>query len=209
MSSKRGLRKGRGKIKEGQQRIENLLNKIISTEEEERKRIARNLHDDTIQDLSALLMKIDMCKLYPEQISANKINVIREIVLKTLDGLNTAIQNLRPSLLDDLGLEAAIKWLLDIHLGEKGTNIFYNITGAKDKRFSQDIEIRLFRIIQEAIANISRHAAAKNVFVNFKADNNHIILEIEDDGQGFDVKTLFQQAVHARKDFRGLGLLGI
>ncbi len=197
------------KIKEGQQRIKNLLNKIIFTEEEERKRIARDLHDDTIQDLAALLMKIDMCKLYPEQISANKIDAIREIVLKTLDGLNTAIQNLRPSLLDDLGLEAAIKWLLDIHLGKKGINIFYNITGVKGRRFSQDIEIRLFRIIQEAIVNISRHAAAENVFVNFKADSNHIIMEIEDDGQGFDVKTLFQQTIHARKDFRGLGLLGM
>lgn len=197
------------KIKEGQQRIENLLNKIISTEEEERKRIARNLHDDTIQDLSALLMKIDMCKLYPEQISANKIDAIREIVLKTLDGLNAAIQNLRPSLLDDLGLEAAIKWLLDIHLGEKGTNIFYNITGTKNRRFSQDIEIRLFRIIQEAIANISRHANAENVFVILKADNNYISVDVEDDGEGFDVNTLFQQAVHAKEDFRGLGLLGM
>lgn len=197
------------KIKEGRQRIENLLNKILSTEEEERKRIARILHDDTIQDLSAVLMKIDMCKLYPEQISADKIDDIRKIVLKTLDGLNAAIQNLRPSLLDDLGLEAAIKWLLNIHLGERGTNIFYNITGAKNRRFSQEIEIRIFRIIQEAIVNISRHANAENVFVILKADNNYISVDVEDDGDGFDVNTLFQQAVHARKDFRGLGLLGM
>ncbi|MCL4490802.1 MAG: HAMP domain-containing protein [Nitrospirae bacterium] len=197
------------KIKESRQMIQNLLNKIISSEEEERKRIARNLHDETIQDLSALLMKIDMCKLYPEQISANKIDDIRKIVINTLDGLNTIIQNLRPSLLDDLGLEAAIKWLLNIHLGEKGINVFYNIIGADNKRFSPEIEIRLFRIIQEAIANISRHANALNVFVILKADNNYISVDVEDDGDGFDVNTLFQQTVHARKDFRGLGLLGM
>lgn len=71
------------------------------------------------------------------------------------------------------------------------------------------MEIRLFRIMQEAIANISRHANAENVFVILKADNNHISVDVEDNGEGFDVNTLFQQAVHARKDFRGLGLLGM
>lgn len=197
------------KIKESQQMIENLLNKIISTEEEERKRIARNLHDETIQDLSALLMKIDMCKLYPEQISANKIEEIRKIVINVLDGLNATIQNLRPSLLDNLGLEAALKWLLNMHLEEKGVNVFYNIIGAKDKRFCQKMEIQLFRIIQEAIVNIARHSNAQNVFVILKLDNSHISVDIEDDGDGFDVNTLFQQAVHAKKDFRGLGLLGM
>lgn len=197
------------KIKESRQMIQNLLNKIISSEEEERKRIARNLHDETIQDLSALLMKIDMCKLYPEQVSADKIDAVRKIVINTLDGLNTIIQNLRPSLLDDLGLEAAIKWLLNIHLGERGINVFYNIIGAGNKRFSPEMEIRLFRIIQEAIANISRHANARNVFVILKADDNYISVDIEDDGDGFDVNTLFQQAVHAKKDFKGLGLLGM
>ncbi len=197
------------KIKESRQMIQNLLNKIISSQEEERKRIARNLHDETIQDLSALLMKIDMCKLHPEQVSAEKIDDIRKIVINTLDGLNAIIQNLRPSLLDDLGLEAAIKWLLNKHLGEKGINIFYNIIGADNKRFSPEMEIRLFRIIQEAIVNIARHANAQNVFVILRADNNYIIVDMEDDGDGFDVNTLFQQAVHAGKDFRGLGLLGM
>jgi signal transduction histidine kinase len=197
------------RIKENQQRIANLLNKIISTEEEERKRIARNLHDETVQDLSGLLMKIDMCKLYPEQVSADKIDNIRKIVINTMDGLNSIIQNLRPSLLDDLGLEAAIKWLLNERLGEKGINIFYNIIGADNKRFSPEIEINLFRIMQEAIANIARHANAQNVFVIFKTHNNHISVEIEDDGDGFDVNELFNHAVYSRKDFRGLGLLGM
>lgn len=197
------------KIKESQERIANLLNKIISTEEEERKRIARNLHDETVQDLSGLLMKIDMCKLYPEQISVDKIDSIRKIVIKTMEGLNSIIQNLRPSLLDDLGLEAAIKWLLNERLKEKGINIFYNIIGVDNKRFSPEIEIQLFRIMQEAITNIARHANAQNVFVIFKTHNNYISVEIEDDGDGFNINELFNNAVYARKDFRGLGLLGM
>jgi two-component system sensor histidine kinase DegS len=78
---------------------------------------------------------------------------MRDIALKTLQDLRLLIQNLRPSILDDIGLEAAIQWLLDKHLGEKGTNCFFNILGEKGKRFSPYLEITLFRIIQEVIMN--------------------------------------------------------
>ena len=196
-------------IKESRKRVGNLLKKVISTQEEERKRIARELHDDTLQDLSAILMRIDMCRLYPEKVTPEKIERIRTIVLRSLDGVLGIIQNLRPSLLDDLGLEAAIKWLFNIHLGEKGVNCYFNIIGVADKRFRPEIEITIFRIIQEAIVNIARHARAENVFVILKTDKNTVNLDIEDDGEGFDVYSLFQQTTHGTKDGRGLGLLGM
>ena len=196
-------------IHESQQRVTNLLKKVITSQEEERKRIARGLHDETIQDLSATLMRIDMCRLYPEKVTSQKVGEIRNIVLRAWDGLVNIIQNLRPTLLDDLGMEAAIKRLLDMHLGEKGVRCFLRITGYDDGGISPEVKITLFRIIQEAITNIARHANAENVFVIMKANNDIIKVDIEDDGDGFDVHALFRQAHSDLKDSRGLGLIGM
>ncbi|MGD1075194.1 MAG: HAMP domain-containing protein [Thermodesulfovibrionales bacterium] len=196
-------------IKESGKRIQNLLKKIISSQEEERKRIARELHDVTLQELSAILMRLDICKLYPEKISREKIEEVRDITLKALDGVHTITQNLRPSVLDDLGLESAIGWLLDTHLKERGITYFFKLFGATSgMRFSPEVEISLFRTIQEAIVNIARHAKAENVLVSMELANKTVSVLIEDDGEGFDLDRLLQNTLNY-KDGRGLGLLGM
>jgi signal transduction histidine kinase len=191
-------------IKQSQKKVEKLLNKVITAQEEERKRVARGLHDDTMQSLSAILMKIDMYMLYGEH-SREKVGEVRGIVLDTLEGIRTMIQNLRPSILDDLGLEASIRWLLDKHLWEKGITYFYNIIGDHSSRFDPHFEATLFRIIQEVIVNIARHAEAENVFFIMNLGDNEIKVDIEDDGKGFDVKS----ALKRTEDGRGLGILGM
>lgn len=196
-------------LQEGQERITYLLDKIIASGEDERKRIARDLHDETLQDLLALLMRIDMFRLYPEKITEEKIEEVRQIILKTQEGLNAVIHNLRPSLLDDLGLEAAIKWLLDTHLARSGAEIYFRIIGARDRRFDPELEIKLFRIVQEAIVNIARHADARNVFVLLKTDHHAVSVDIEDDGEGFDGGCAGNPRPNGRHDFRGLGLMGM
>jgi len=198
-------------INESQKRAEILLQKVISTQEEERKRIARELHDDTLQVLSAALMRIDMCKLHPEEISLKKLDLIRSIIVNASEGVTAIVQNLRPTLLDDLGLVAAIKSLLDMHLSENNITYFINTTGVADRRFRPEMEITLFRIVQEAITNVARHARAEHVFVLFKIDSNSQVLhmEIEDDGEGFLLNSLYAAGVHDAKDLRGLGLLGM
>ncbi len=196
-------------INESQQRAEQLLKKVISTQEDERKRIARELHDDTLQELSAALMRIDMFRLHHQEMSVNKIEGIRGIVLKAWDGVLGIMQNLRPTLLDDLGLAAAIKSLLDLHLGENGVNYFINTDSVADRRFRPEVEITLFRTIQEAVLNIAKHAHAENVLVMFKIDKNIVNVDIEDDGEGFDVNLLFSPGAYDAKDRRGLGLMGM
>jgi signal transduction histidine kinase len=195
-------------INESQQRAEKLLKKVISTQEEERRRIARELHDDTLQEMLAALMKIDICRLNPEEITMDKIDIIRGIITRAYDGLISLMQNLRPSLLDDLGLIAAVQSLLNMHLGERGIQYFINTAGLKDKRFRPEVEIILFRIVQEAVVNIARHSQAENVFVLFKCDMTAVYAEIEDDGIGFDLGSLIKQAPEVR-DRRGLGIMGM
>ena len=196
-------------IKESQKRAEILLKKIITTQEDERKRIARELHDATLQDLSAALMRIDMCKLHPAEITPDRIDKVRGIVLSAWDGVINIIKNLRPTLIDDLGLTAAIKSLLDTHFGGNGVNYSLTAEGMKDKRLRPEVEITVFRIVQEAIFNIAKHARAKNILVLFRIGEQTVYVDIEDDGQGFDIQTLFHSATHTINDRRGLGLLGM
>src|SRR5208283_564973 len=99
-----------------------------------------------------------------------------------------------------LGLTAAIKSLLASHLGEAGINYFINTEGVKDKRFGSMVEITLFRIIQEAIVNVARHAKALNVFVLFKIVNDTVHVDIEDDGEGFDLGLIFHSDTQEMKD---------
>ncbi len=194
-------------INQSQRRAEELLKKIISSQEDERKRIARELHDATLQDLSAVLMKIDMCLINSQDMSKQKIESMRSIVINAWDGVLSIIQNLRPTLLDDLGLAAAIKSLLDLHLAEREINYFINTEDVTDKRFRPEVEITLFRIIQEAVLNTARHAGAQNVFIVFKVADATVNVDIEDDGEGFDVNTLY--APIAAGERRGLGLMGM
>jgi len=196
-------------IHASQRKAEELLKKVINTGEEERKRIARELHDDTLQELSAALMRIDLCRLHPGEITLEKIDTIRGIVVNAWDGVLGTVQNLRPTLLDDLGLAAAVKSLLDLHLSENKINYFINSDGVANKRFGPEVEITLFRIVQEAVMNIARHARAQNVFVLFKIVDNIVNVDIEDDGEGFDLSLLFTPGSRDAKDRRGLGLLGM
>ena len=194
-------------IKNSQQRIAMLLKKVMSTQEDERKRIARELHDETVQELSAILMKIELCKLQPDNITLQKIEEIWQIVLNTMEGLSIIIKNLRPPLLDDLGLESAMSWLIDSHLTPKQINCFCNIKGIEYKRFSPEVEINLFRIAQESIVNIAKHSTAQNVFILLKIIDNHIFMDIEDDGAGFDAEAMLQKSTQFTTDLRGIGLL--
>jgi signal transduction histidine kinase len=193
-------------IRKSQQRVEHLLKKVISSEEEERKRIARGLHDEILQDLSAFLIKLDICRLDPGRVNAEKIDDMKSIIVKTLDDIHNVIQNMRPLILDDFGLEAAIVWLLDKHLGAKGIDYYIGVDKFTKKRFAARVEITLFRIAQESIINIARHADAKNVLIALTADERWVSVCIEDDGRGFDAHEILKHPVESR---RGLGVLGM
>lgn len=193
-------------IRQSREKVESLLKKIISSQEEERKRIARGLHDEILQDISAFLIKLDICTLYPEQFSMDKLEEMRSIAIKILDDIHHVIQNLRPSVLDDLGLGAAVKWLLEKNLGEKGIHYSFTIDSEMDERFDPRVEITLFRVIQEAIINIARHAKAENVIVALRTQNHSVFVDMEDDGKGFDVHSMLR---YTSDGGRGLGLLGM
>lgn len=194
-------------IMESREKIEILLKKVISSQEDERKRIARELHDTVLQDISACLIKMDTIRLINEPRDAGIIDEMRDITMKTIDSVYSVIRGLRPSILDDLGIEASIYWILNKYLTDKGINYHLDIEFPIEKSFSPEVEITLFRILQEAVINIARHSNAKNVFVTIGCINSsYISICIEDDGDGFDMQEIKS---HPVEDSRRMGILGM
>ncbi len=193
-------------IRQSRQRIEDLLKKIISSQEDERRRIARELHDTILQDISAFLIKLEICRLHPERASVGTIDEMRDIVTSTIDNIHAVITDLRPTLIDDLGLNAAIRWLLNRHLAGKGIACRFDVPSSFARRLSPTVEITVFRILQEAIVNIARHANAKNVSIVLAEEESSLLITVEDDGEGFD----FHELIRSPSDNgRGLGILGM
>ncbi len=182
-----------------------LLKQLITSQEDERKRIARELHDESLQTLSALVMNIEMCRLHPELISPEKVTLMKDTVMKVINEMSKVIQNLRPTVLDDLGFEAAIVWLADRNLKDKSIHCFLNMNELAEERLSPELQITLFRIIQETTMNIARHSEATNVFINIRTDRKKFTMTIEDDGVGFDPAV----ALENLQTGRGLGVLGM
>ncbi len=193
-------------IRESGHKIEHLLKKVITSQEDERRRIARDLHDTILQDTSAFLIKLDICRVHPDQITVEKIDAMRKIALETIDNIHSVIKDLRPTILDDLGLDSAITWLLATHLQEKGIQYYLDIESPLIKRLPPTVEITLFRILQEAIINTSRHSNAENVFVVLDAKETAVHITVEDDGDGFDVDALLGRPIENAK---GLGIIGM
>jgi two-component system sensor histidine kinase UhpB len=115
------------------------------------------------------------------------------------------IVNLRPAVLDDLGLAAAIDMLAETQLRRAGITVRCELAELEQHRLAPAIEITVFRIVQEAITNIMRHSGATSVLIQGGLDGGHVWVEIEDDGNGFDVAGIHPDG----ESLRGVGLLGM
>ena len=184
-----------------------LLHRVISAQEDERKRIARELHDETSQGLTALMVGLDtvhMASTQDVQKADAHLRSCKSIAETLLKNLHRLIADLRPSLLDDLGLVPAIAWYGEQRLKPLGIAFRLDEDGPKS-RLPTSIETALFRIVQEAITNIIRHAHATAVNVRFARQEGFVTLQVSDNGQGFDPQTLQPSDAHGK----GLGLRGM
>jgi signal transduction histidine kinase len=199
------LEKRNAEIRERDARRAELVRKLLSAQEDERRRIARELHDETCQTVAAVAVGLDTVRRAPtpEEASA-KLEDVRALASRTLDGLHRVIFDLRPSVLDDLGLVSAVRWWVARHLTPAGIATRVEIEDL-DERLPATVEIPVFRAVQEALTNVLRHAEAKTVLVQISRSDGHLDVEIEDDGRGFtpaDVATPSESG-------QGLGLLGM
>lgn len=170
--------------REGLQR--QLLEKVISTQEEERRRIARELHDSTSQSLTSLLVGLRMLEANCTDPDQQQLSDLRNVAAQTLDEVHNLAMQLRPRALDDLGLSAALERLtFEWQARHKVPVDLAVLLG--ESRFPAGVETALYRIIQETLTNVVRHAQARSVSILVERRNNIAIAVIEDDGQGFEI----------------------
>lgn len=180
------------RVAERTARLEQLLRRTISAQEEERHRLARELHDETAQTLAALAIAIDRARDALDGSgtqAAEQIRAAREIAGRLLAETRRLILGLRPAVLDDLGLIPAIRWQCEISLAERGVETTFE-ADPPDARLPSHLEVTLFRIVQEAVSNIARHADARHARVRLTFRDGVATAVIADDGRGFDVGRL-------------------
>lgn len=182
-----------------------LLARVISVQEEERRRIARGLHDETSQAIATLSVNLDFLQsTVADARLKERLAKLRAVAEGTLDRIHKVIFDLRPRVLDDLGLAPAIAGYLESHLLPLGIEATLEAHGLEG-RLPPEVETASFRIIQEAITNVVKHAHARHVQVCVDFNGTVLVMFAEDDGVGFEP----QEVLNAREARRGLGLLGI
>lgn len=183
------------------------LQEIARAQEEERKRIARELHDSTAQTLIALLHQLenlmsDRAKLPVRE--AKALWGFYEQIRDVLGEVRRFSRDLRPSILDDLGLLPALEWATGELQKEYGVETAFKVVGS-ERRFSPEAELILFRIVQEALRNIAKHAQASKAEVKVEFEKQKVRVAISDDGVGFQLPENLGELLHSGK----LGLAGM
>lgn len=187
--------------------LQAISERAINAQEEERVRIARSLHDDTAQSISMLIIHLERLRTMLPAGSpdlAGRVAEAEKVATKLLENLRKVIWDLRPAILDDLGLLSAVRWFARTNLEAVGLTVTF-LGDGESMRLPSHLETMLFRISQEAVSNIIRHAEAHKVSIRLWAEKANVWLEIRDDGRGFDMEKTVGAAVYRKQ----LGLLGI
>jgi signal transduction histidine kinase len=191
-------------VQERNERIRTLAAKLISAQEEERAQIARELHDEVGQALTFLKLNLETMRSEKATSLPPLIDDGVRLVERTLDQVRDLSVLLRPSLLDHLGLEAALRWLVNSQAQRIGYHAIFTGTDLQPPP-SPDTAITCYRVAQEALTNVARHAHARNVWVGVQATRGQLLMTIRDDGDGFDLVAMRQRAMEGGS----MGLLSL
>jgi len=184
-----------------------LLDRLVETQEVERQRIARELHDATGQSLTAIslgLRGVQRVLQDRDAATAGQLRELESFSTGALGELRRIIADLRPHQLDDLGLIPALRWYTQSFQARRGIACEFQLVGEAN-RLPPETETVIFRIVQEALTNVARHAQAQRATVCLENQPDAVVVRVRDDGQGFDTAALG----HRRPVRSGWGLLGI
>jgi signal transduction histidine kinase len=199
-------RRGQERTSEANEARARLLKQVMSAREEEQRRIARDLHDGIGQSLTSLLLGLRAAEEVPTFAEARaRLGELRGITAALLDEVRRLARGLRPSVLDDLGLAAALERYAADYTQAHGIAVELVAPDLGLIRLPAEVETALYRIAQETLTNVLKHAAAKAVSLVVQRESSGVHLTVEDDGRGFDSDALLQ----ARGAGKGLGLLDI
>jgi two-component system, NarL family, sensor histidine kinase UhpB len=185
------------------QQVSFLAHKVLYTQVEERERIARELHDETAQILTSVLLYLKLLEKSAASEEVQRLENLRKLITHALSEVRRLVVELHPRMLDELGLEATLSHHVDELNAAGSMNVTLQVTGCTRERLSKDLELTFYRVAQEALNNTVHHSQARCAYVILKRDAEWLTLEVRDDGVGFD-----QDAVQTGQP-RGLGLAGM
>ena len=187
------------------ERLRALSRRLFEVQEEERRRLARDLHDDVGQALTALKIQLEsLARSGGELAARSRVDEIVDTVQHTLERVRQLSLSLRPPQLDDLGLAAALRSHLDRQARVAGLQAHFEMADAPQE-VPPDTETACFRVAQEAINNVLRHARARNLWVRLFTAGGKLAISVRDDGRGFDIESVRERSAGGGS----LGLLGM
>jgi signal transduction histidine kinase len=178
--------------------LQELSAKLLRAQENERRSLARELHDEVGQSLSAILMEAESAEFADDLVEIREhLAAVRALAEKTVNEVRDLALLLRPSMLDDFGLVPALNWHAREMTKRTGLNVILSADDAADD-LPDEHTTCIYRLVQEAVNNTARHASARTVEVEVRREDHRVIFSVRDDGAGFDPRFV-----------RGLGLLGM
>ena len=186
-------------LQRDREQIQSLADQVIQAQEEERRRISRELHDDTAQVLFAQLLRVTALKHSSNQELRATAEALENLTVEAIESVRRLALELRPPALDDLGLRDALADLAQRFEDQLGIPITLEVGGLRG-RLAGEVELVLYRVAQEALTNVGKHARATRVNLKLACDDSGVTVTIEDDGRGFD------PVLKSVRDGRGIGL---
>ena len=173
----------------------------MEVQETERQRIARELHDEIGQALTGLKLALDVSMNLPADAVGTRLGEAQALANKLMLQVRELSLDLRPAMLDNLGLLPTLLWHFERYTSQTNVKVTFEHIGLEGRRFAPRVETTAYRIVQEALTNVARHAGAGRVEVSLKSSNGSLNLVVTDDGKGFD-------ALHLSES-EGLGVAGM
>lgn len=196
----------RSELERKEKLLSQLVEKLIYAQEEERKRIARELHDETSQSLTSMKLGLKVIEDAKDIAKARQVaGELREMLGTTLEEVSALARDLRPSVLDDMGLKAALALYIDKCSTRLDGKIDFHLDGLDGQRFPPYVETAVYRIVQEALTNVMKYARAENISVVVRYREGVLTAIVEDDGIGF----CLQEILSGGAVRKGLGLFGM
>lgn len=189
-------------LERDREQVRQLASQVIRAQEDERKRIARELHDDTAQILFAQLLRLTGMKASPSDEIRVAAGQLEHMTVEAIEGVRRLALELRPPALDDLGLREALDGLAQRFSDQLGFTVQYSAHGTRG-RLPAEVELVLYRVAQEALTNVAKHADAHHAAIELDREPNAVTISVRDDGKGFLTHTV------AETDGHGLGLFGM
>ena len=183
-------RRAEDALRDYAERLKILSRRLMEVQELERRSIARELHDEIGQALTGLKLTLEMCaRLPPDNVSAS-LNQARTLVNELMARARKLSLDLRPGMLDDLGLLPTLLWHIEHYTAQTHVRVNFKNSGLEGRRFAPEVETAAYRIVQEALTNVARHSGAGEATVRVWTDKSALTIQIEDCGTGFDAEAV-------------------